>query len=208
LERALSDQIVEDAVDAAEIRRAAGRFRARALAVDGGLSHTSLRVAIGGRADPAGVGHEQQKAQGKTESDPHLEPPAMASHVAQKFLRSTKGRCRSAGYHRRGGFRLSRNQLRNFSGIGGISLILHALLSAAQEESLCNTAGSSSQRPETVVSTSDVGVLPTRRAGRRPELLADALQWSAPATHPMADCVATETIHDAPRPARRNASEA
>jgi hypothetical protein len=83
------DELVEDAVDAAEIRRATGRFRAGALAVDDGLGRASLRSAIAGSTDGARVGAQQQEADGKTESDPHFEPPAMVSHVAQKFPRTT-----------------------------------------------------------------------------------------------------------------------
>jgi hypothetical protein len=85
LDRPLSYEVVEDTVDAAEIRRAAGRFLARALAIDDRLGQAALRVTIRGSADRAGVDGEQQEADGKSKGNPHFKPPARASHVARRF---------------------------------------------------------------------------------------------------------------------------
>src|SRR6185369_5749895 len=63
-DRARLGELVQNAVDAAEIRGAIARFGAGTLAFDRGLGCASLRVAIGCSANGTGVDGEQQEAQG------------------------------------------------------------------------------------------------------------------------------------------------
>jgi hypothetical protein len=78
LDGAVLGELVQDAVDAAEIRRAIARFGAGALAFDRGLGCASLRVAICS-ANGTGVDSEQEEAEGKRSGDLHLEPPVASA---------------------------------------------------------------------------------------------------------------------------------